>query len=320
MHYLKIPKTNLMPSRLCFGGWQASGWGNSSETEFCQLLDLAIEQGINFIDTAEVYGKGISETLIAKVIKSKKRESLIIASKFWAGNARPEKLRKSLEESLARLGTDYLDIYYYHWPSKNIPLAESIAEMQRLKEQGKIRAIGVCNWMEPEWQEFKDHHLIDILQPCYNLLWRGVEKNVLSICSKNNIAVFAYSPLAQGLLAGRYLLSEEIPEVKSDPRRVNVLLKPENLTDVKKIVAGVKKVAQEIDVSPAQVALNWLLLQENISGAIVGITKESQLMENLKSLDFQLSHSQVAELTQLSADFALKNEPYDTLWGWHPKK
>lgn len=320
MHYIKIPKVNLMVSRLAFGAWQASGWGNSSDSEFTRLLELSIDNGINFIDTAEVYGKGHSETLIAKVLKNHARDKLIIASKFWTGNSAPQKIRKSLEDSLLRLGIDYLDIYYHHWPSKNIPLEDSINELQRLKESGKIRAIGVCNWMEPEWQEFKNHSLIDIFQPCYNLLWRGIEKNVLPICRKNNIAVFPYSPLAQGILAGKYLNPSEIPQVKSDPRRVNILLNSNNLPGVTDLLGKIKLVAERLEKSPAQISLNWLLSQPDITGAIVGITKESQLIENLNTLEFKLDPEVLAELSDITKDFGLSHSTYDTLWGWHPRK
>jgi myo-inositol catabolism protein IolS len=126
--------------------------------------------GLNFLDTAAAYGDGYSEELVSDAI-ARRRDQVVIASKFNFNQSHPNGVRLSLEQSLRRLRTDYVDLFQQHWPSPDIPLADTIGELERLKEEGKIRAIGVSNWMEPEWKEMGDPSRVDALQPAYNLLW-----------------------------------------------------------------------------------------------------------------------------------------------------
>jgi len=222
MERTPLERTGIEVSRLCIGCMQASGWASSDEVRFVRTVRHALDMGLNFLDTAAAYGDGYSEELVSKAIAGR-RDQVVIASKFNFNQSHPNGVRLSLEQSLRRLRTDYIDLFQQHWPSPHVPLADTIGELERLKKEGKIRAIGVANWMEPEWDELGDPYRVDSLQPAYNLLWRSIETNVLPLCRRYNIAVIPYSPLCQGLLAGRFKSLAGIP---NDLRRSKPTLAP----------------------------------------------------------------------------------------------
>jgi myo-inositol catabolism protein IolS len=152
MERTRLGRTGIEVSRLCIGCLQVSGWASSDEVRFVDTICHALAMGLNFLDTAAAYGDGYSEELVSKAIAGR-RHQVIIATKFDFSQSHPKGVRHSLEQSLRRLCTDYIDVLQQHWPSLDIPLAETIGELERLKEEGKIRAIGLSNWMELEWEE-----------------------------------------------------------------------------------------------------------------------------------------------------------------------
>lgn len=316
MEWVLLGKTGIRVSRICFGCWQAAGWASSDDKKFVETLRYAVDTGINFVDTAVAYGNGHSEKLVGKALKGI-REKVVIASKFRPKKSRPSDLRKELEGSLKRLKTDYIDLYQQHWPSADVPLSETIAELEKLKDEGKIRAIGVSNWMEPEWEEIKNPERIDCLQPNYSLLWRVIERNVLPLCIRYNIAVITYSTLCQGLLTGRFKTVDDIP---GDCRSQNYWAKPERFHKILPLLNKLEDVARKYNKTIAQVAIRWVLDRKGITSAIVGASSCQQLKENLGALDWKLEFEDVKILDELSLPFSEGLHSYDTLWGWHPKR
>ncbi len=308
METSSLGKSGINVTRLCIGTWQASGWATSDSNTFLRTIDFALGEGLNFIDTAEAYGAGHSEQLVGRAIKGK-RDSLIIATKFNHTHSPPAKLRKSLISSLRRLGTEYIDLYQQHWPPKKPPLDETLLELEKLKKEGKIRAIGVSNWMEPEWEEVQSHSLIDSLQPCYSLLWRNIEQNVLPMCIKESIAVLPYSPLCQGLLARKMTTTPE------DHRKKNVAFqKP-----LDELYQLLKQLSEKYSRTYAQISLRWLLDQDGVTAPIVGASTPEQMRENLGVFGWELSKEDKDSLSLLTQTFSSELTPHDTLWGWHPK-
>ncbi len=218
MERTTLGRTGIEVSRLCIGCMQAWGWASSDDRRFVATVRHALDMGLNFLDTAPAYGGGHSEEPVSQAIAGR-RDQMVIATKFNFDQSRPKDVRHSLEQSLRRLHTDYIDVFQQHWPSPDVPLADTIGVLECLKEEGKIRVIGVSNWMEPEWEELGDPSRVDSLQPCYNLLWRSIEANVLPLCRRYNIAVLPYSPLCQGVLARRFKRLADIPNVPNDPRQ-----------------------------------------------------------------------------------------------------
>ena len=181
MEYTRLGRSEIIVSRLALGCWQASpDWQSFDAQRFTQTVYAALSNGITLFDTAPVYGAGSSEELLSKALDSE-RTRVVIATKFTHRDSAPHKLRLAVEESLRRLRTDYIDLYQQHWPSPNIPFAETQEELLRLQHEGKIRAIGVSNWMEPEFAAHSDLSHIQTLQPSYSLLWRSIEKNVFCL-------------------------------------------------------------------------------------------------------------------------------------------
>jgi myo-inositol catabolism protein IolS len=316
MERMPLGGTEIEISQICIGCMQVSGRSASDDLRFVTTIRHAVDMGLNFLDTAAAYGDGYSEELVSKAITGR-RHQLVIATKFNFDHSHPKHVRLSLEQSLRRLHTDYVDLFQQHWPSPEIPLADTIGELERLKEEGKIRAIGVSNWMEPEWRELEKPSRVDSLQPPYNLLWRSIEKNVLLLCRQYKIAILPYSPLCQGMLAGRFMRFEQIP---NDPRGSNLRLQPDVFPRVVAVVEELKKVGAKYGKTPAQTALRWLLDQDGVTVVIMGASKPEQVDENLGALDWHLDPVDWQRLSEISWPLSAELQPWDTLWGWHPRK
>jgi len=315
MEKTTLGRTDIEVSRLCVGCWQAAGWASSDDERFVKTVQHAIDKGLNFLDTAEGYGRGHSEELVGKAIAGQ-RDKVVLATKFSPGASRPADVRQHLEDSLQRLGTDYIDLFQQHWPPPDIPLSDTIGELEKLKEEGKIRAIGVSNWLEPEWEEIDDPSRVDCLQPCHNLLWRSIEKTVLPLCIEHNIAVITYSSICQGVLAGRFKNREDIPD---DPRASNYRLQPERFDETLEVVHALEEVAAKYDKTPAQTALRWLLDQGGITAPIIGASRPEQVDDNLGALDWSLEADDWTHLSDLTKPLSEHLGPLDTMWNWHPK-
>ncbi len=316
MDMTTLGRTGIEVSRLCVGCWQAAGWASTDEDRFIRTVHHALDEGCNVLDTAVAYGDGASEQLVGRAIDGR-RDQVVVATKFTHEMSRPEQVRKSLEMSLSNLKTDYIDLFQQHWPPPDVPLEETIGALERLREEGKIRAIGVSNWMAPEWEELADPSRVDALQPSYSLLWRSIEPDVLDLCRKHDIAILPYSPLCQGLLAGRFTSLDEIPD---DPRKRNQLYQPDTFERALEVVRAVEEIGRKYGKTTSQTALRWLLDQEGVTAPIVGASRPEQVDENLGALGWSLDDEDWARLSELSWPLSEGLDPYDTLWDWHPKR
>ncbi|WKZ57821.1 MAG: aldo/keto reductase [Bdellovibrionota bacterium] len=314
MDYTTLGRTNLKISRLALGGWQAHGWERSSPQLFKAVVSCAFDSGITLFDTAPAYGNGLSERLLGEVL-SGKRAQVVIATKFPHTADTPAKIRASLERSLRDLATDYVDIFQQHWPAKSLAADEMLICLERLRDEGKIRAIGVSNWMEPEWVELQNPERIDVLQPCYNLLWRSIERDVLPRCIAHSIGVLCYSPLCQGLLSGRYAESR----VWTDSRKRNRLFQPQFAEQRNQVLSVLRATAADHGATPAQVAIAWILSQPGISSVLLGTSEPAQLTELMAALEIRLSPPELQALSASSDSFARDWPAHDSLWGWHSK-
>lgn len=284
---------------------------------------MAYEHGINFVDTAPVYGSGVSESLIGDVLQELDRNSIIVATKFWPDQSKPADLRRTLEQSLTRLKTDYIDIFQQHWPTDKIDFYETLNCLLELKREGRIRAIGVSNWQQPQWQRFAGEaerfkmlcESVDFNQLPYSLLWRNCEPDVVEFMQKHEIGLLAYSPLCQGLLA-HVRLPSEVPD---DYRAKNIFYKGEFKNTVEQVLKLLSLLAEKYAASPAQIALAWVLAQPAVSSVIVGITDESQLTENIAALSLKLEPQDLVDLGKTSAPIAERLTAQDTLWRWRPE-
>ncbi|MDP4186336.1 MAG: aldo/keto reductase [Bacteroidota bacterium] len=318
MQYRLLGKTGLKVSRLCMGTMTFGGlgmWtaiGTLSQDEVNGLVNQAIDAGINFIDTANVYSEGLSEQMTGQAIRDLglKRDDLIIATKVrgrmgagpnHSGLSRKHILQQA-EESLTRLNMDYIDLYQIHGFDSLTPLDETLYALDSLVHSGKVRYIGCSNLAA--WQIMKalgisaQEHLARFvsLQAYYTIAGRDLEREIVPMLLDQKLGLMVWSPLAGGLLSGKYGRHESVDE----GRRVNFDFPPVDKEKAFDIIEVMKIIAQSKNVTVAQIALAWLLHQPVVSSVIIGVKRPEQLSDNLKAIDVQLTAEELAELDEAS--------------------
>jgi aryl-alcohol dehydrogenase-like predicted oxidoreductase len=213
VEYITIPGTDLKASRIGLGTWAIGGWmwGGTDESESILTIHKAFDAGITLIDTAPIYGFGRSEEIVGKALMGLDRSKVVVATKLgleWEGdkvfrNSTRERIRREVEDSLRRLGVDFIDLYQVHWPDPLVPMEDTAEQMQRLVDEGKVRAVGVSNHSPEEMDTFSKAVRLSTAQPPYNLFERGIDKNILPYCQDKGIALLTYGALCRGLLSGR---------------------------------------------------------------------------------------------------------------------
>jgi aryl-alcohol dehydrogenase-like predicted oxidoreductase len=286
--FVDIPNTRLQVSRVALGTWAIGGmnWGGTDESQSVATIRAALDQGINLIDTAPVYGFGASEEIVGKALTGV-RSGAVIATKVgleWRDgkvyrNATRERIMAEIHDSLRRLRTDYIDIYHVHWPDPLVPMEETAGAMRELYEQGKIRAIGVSNFSVAQMQAFRQVAPLHVLQSPYNLFERGIEKAILPYCLDNEIATLGYGALCRGLLSGR--MRPDSSFEGDDLRRVDPKYQPPRFAQYLDAVEKLDQLAQRQGHRRViQLAVRWVLDQK-VSVALWGGRRPDQLQAAL---------------------------------------
>lgn len=296
-----LGKTKLQVKRIGFGANAVGGhnlFPNLNDETGKDLVRTALDGGVNFIDTAFIYGLGRSEELIGEVVQERGvRHELIIATKgahrevnggIELDNSR-EFLRGEVEKSLKRLKTDYIDLYYVHFPDGKTPLAEVAGTLKELKDEGKIKAIGASNLDYQQLQEFNTDGYLEVFQAEFSLIQRDAEKELLPYCEKHGISFIPYFPLASGLLTGKFTKDTAFDDFRKDKPQFQGEAFIHNLKKVDKL----KAVAEEKQAETAHVALAWLLTRPAIDAIIPGAKRAEQLKNNLKTLNLELTEDEV---------------------------
>ncbi|MFC0214006.1 aldo/keto reductase family protein [Paenibacillus chartarius] len=294
MQYRKLGKTGLKVSEISLGSWLTYG-GYVEQDNAVKSIHKAYELGINFFDTANVYERGAAEKVVGEALKEYPRESYVLATKvFWPMGDGPNDRglsRKHVMEqchaSLKRLGTDYVDIYYCHRFDPETPIEETLRTIDDLVRQGKILYVGVSEWTAVQMAEalaVADKYLLDrivVNQPVYNMFNRYIEKDVIPLGESKGIGQVVFSPLAQGLLSGKYKSASDFPE---DSRAAKLEGMRKGITPDKiEKVTSLAAIAGELDITVAQLALAWILRQPNVASALVGASRPEQVEENAKA-------------------------------------
>ncbi|NJK33833.1 MAG: aldo/keto reductase [Oscillatoriales cyanobacterium SM2_2_1] len=292
MELRRLGNTEIMISPVLMGTWQAGKrmWVGIDDQQSIQAIRAALDVGISTIDTAEVYGEGHSERIVAEAIAGRRQE-VVLATKVFANHLHYAQVIEACDRSLKNLQTDTIDLYQIHWPagtwnSDLVPIAETMAALNHLKSAGKIRAIGVSNFTQAQLAEALEHGRIDSLQPPYSLFWRQVESELQPFCVAHNITILAYSPLAQGLLTGRFRHGHLFPE--GDHRAKHKLMQPDHYTRVQKALTQLEPIAARNGTTLGTLALAWLLSRPQTC-AIVGARAADQVWENAKAMDLHLT-------------------------------
>lgn len=290
MRYRKLGSSDLEVSEISFGTWLTTGVGVEKDAAIA-CINRAFELDINFIDTANVYGRGASESVVGEALQGRPRDSYVLATKVWGRMSDEDQglsrlqIEKQIDASLARLRTDYVDLYQCHRYDPGTPLEETMAAMTEVVNSGKARYIGFSEWepdeinaalaMVPDVSKFVSS------QPQYSLIWRRPEKAVIPLCKENGISQIVWSPLGQGVLTGKYSANSPPPEdsrAASDEMGgfMERLLRPDVIAGVNQL----KPLAEEAGCSMAQFALAWVLREGNVASAIVGASRPEQLDDN----------------------------------------
>ena len=293
---VQIPMTQLKVSRVALGTWAMGGWmwGGSDQREAIATIHAALNQGINLIDTAPVYGFGASEEIVGAALDGVRAQT-VIATKTgleWRDgkiyrNATGERILREVDDSLRRLRTDYIDIYQVHWPDPLVPVEETAEAMRALYEQGKIRAIGVSNFSVAQIERFRKVAPLHVLQPPYNLFERGIEAEILPYCQANGIATLGYGALCRGLLSGR--MRPDTVFHGDDLRGVDPKFQPPRFAQYLEAVRQLDELAQRrFHRHVIQLAVRWML-DKGISVALWGGRHPNQLEAALEVAGWSLS-------------------------------
>ncbi len=293
-------------------------YGEASEQEAIEVIHFALDQGINFLDTADMYGPLTNELLIGKAIKGR-RDQVVLSTKFgvdiddqgnrtWELNGRPEYVRKACEASLQRLGVDHIDLYFQHRLDPNVPIEDTVGAMAELVGEGKVRYLGLSEAEVDTIRKAAKVHKITALQTEYSLWSRDPETEILDTVRDLGIGFVAYSPLGRGFLTGRWRKPEDIPE--DDWRRTQPRFQGDNFYKNLELVEKVNQIADEKGVKSGQIALAWVLSRGNDIVPIPGTKRVEHLKENIAATEIELSEEDLTRLDEAVPQGATAGERY----------
>ncbi len=321
MEYRNLGKTGIKISALSFGAWAIGGWlwGGADENDAIKAMERSFDLGMTTIDTAPAYGFGKSELLVKHVIKGR-RDKFQVFTKYgllWDTDkgvfyfntdasdgkklrihkyAARESVIKECEESLKRLGTDYIDLYQIHWPDPSTPIEDTMEGIARLIEQGKIVAAGVCNYSVEQLMEANQYVDIITNQVPYSMVKRGIEKDVIPYCLEKGKGILPYSPLQRGILTGK--IGNDYQFNKGDNRPETPYYKEPNRTRINDFLRDIEPIARHYDASVSQLVINWTMRQPAMLSVLVGARNAKQVEENVKAAEIQLDDSHLDEINE----------------------
>jgi len=301
----KLGRTGIEVSPIAMGCWAIVGdqnWGPQKEEDAIAAMRAAVDCGINFFDSAEGYGAGHSEELMAKAL-SDVRDRIVIGTKIGPSHVNSwEALEKACEAALRRLKTDVIDVYHLHWPSRTAPMSDVVERFLRLQRTGKIRSFGVSNFGKGDLGELFEHGRCEVNQLPYSLLWRAIEAEIVPICVANDVSVTCYSPLAQGLLTGKFKTAADVPDGRARTRHFSC-----SRAQVRHGEAGceeatfatiraIGEIAAEIGRPMGEVALAWLMQQPGVGSVLVGARNPEQVKQNARAMELVLAPDMIDRL------------------------
>ena len=317
MEFQELGASGVKVSRITFGSWAAGGWmwGGTEQNDAVGAIHASYDLGVTSIDTAPIYGQGLSEQIVGEAIKSLPRDKVQVLTKFgmrwdlaegdfamktkdnqgqdldvykYAGRT---SIIKECEDSLQRLGTDYIDLYQQHWPDTTTPIDETMEALQRLIEQGKVRAAGVSNYSVAQMEEAGKTIYLASNQVPYSMVRRDIEKDMVPYCHANNKGILVYSPLQLGLLTGKMKPGQHFDA--SDLRSTNKMFQPESIARANAFLNKIRPMAETKGATLGQLVLRWTLAQPGITVTLVGARNPEQAVQNAKAIDVQLSFEEI---------------------------
>ncbi|MCE5218645.1 aldo/keto reductase [bacterium] len=315
MLYRELGTTGAQVSEIILGAWQfgQDSWTDVKDSESVAAIHAALDAGINMIDTAVGYGKGYSEQIVGNAVKDR-RDKVLIASKIGAA---PDGILKGIDACLERMGIDYIDLYQVHYPSPRIPIADTIGAMDEIRKAGKVRFVGVSNFSLEQMQQAVATAKIDTCQPPYNVFWRQYDADVLPFCRENGIAVIPYSPLAQGLLTGKFQDRSTIPaDIRSHSKLFAEGIFEQCVQAVRDVI---EPIARAQDKTLAQTAIAWMLQTPGITAPIVGARTPQQVEGNLGGVGWKLTDEEYQAISEAGTKISVQLDFSSNMWGYAPR-
>jgi aryl-alcohol dehydrogenase-like predicted oxidoreductase len=321
MERRRLGDSGLEVTPIVMGTWQAGKamWAGIDDRETTRAIRSAYDAGITTFDTAEMYGKGHSERILGKALAGV-RDRVVLATKVSPDHLRYGQVIDACERSLWNLDTDFIDLYQIHWPagsfrSEPVPIEETMRALNDLERQGKIRAAGVSNFSRAQLEEACRYGRIASLQPPYSLFWRHAEEDAMPYCRDHNITILAYSPMAQGLLTGRFGPGHKF--AKGDHRARNKLFRAEHAERVQRALEGLRPIAEGRGISLGRLALAWVIAHPGTC-AIAGARNAGQVLENAGAAEVRLTPEEMDALDRIgrSVTDRLDSDPF--LWDFQP--
>ena len=315
MQMRKLGYTDLKLTTVGLGTWAIGGpwqfgWGPQDDDEAIAAILASLETGINWIDTAPIYGLGHSEDLVGKALKQTTHKPIVATKCSLLWNDKREKvsclkaqsIRQECHDSLERLGVETIDLYQIHWPEPYEDLEQAWEEMARLAEEGKIRYLAVSNFNIEQIECIHKIHPVACLQPPYSMLHRDVEDELLAYCAQNDIGVVAYSPMQRGLLTGKFSPERLANLPLDDHRRTNSDFHEPQFTATLELVEQLRPIAERNGRTLAQLSISWILRRPEVTAAIVGARKPEQIIETAPASDWDLNEEDMEQIEQLLAE------------------
>ena len=323
VNYKTLGKTGIDVSEFALGCWPFAGgkvWGPQDDDVSIATVHAALDKGINFFDTAEGYDDDShSEEVLGRALTGRLTEA-VIATKISPPHLAPRLVDEACEASLRRLRTDTIDLYQIHWPNHNVPIEDSLEALIKLRDAGKIRSIGVCNFGVNDLSSaLKSADIVSDQLP-YNLLWRPIEVEISPKCLENNVGLICYSPLAQGLLTGRYDSPDDVPDGLSRSRLFSNDRPLANHgedgceTETFDAIASVMKIADRLGEHPAEIALSWVRSRPGITTLLVGARSPEELDLNIPAFEYELPDGIADELEAVTDPVKLKLGSNADMW------
>lgn len=315
MELRTLGKSGVSVSEQILGCWVMGGsyWGGAEDKDSIAAIKTALDGGVTTLDTAYIYGNGRSERLVGEAVKGYDREKLTLITKLWRSEMERDKVVPALENSLKAMDTDYTDVYFIHYPSDTgVPIGETMEALMKQKEAGKIRCIGVSNFSLKQIQEAGKYGDVDVIQPCYSLVWRAMDKEEFDYCKAENIGIITYCSLAQGILTGKF--TKDTAFSSDDGRSRAPLFQAPYYEGALAVTEQLKPYAEKYGKTLAQVAINWQICKAGISAPIVGGRNERQVKENLLASGWRLSAEDCAAIDVFSREFAYTLPKFNTFF------
>ena len=330
MQYRYLSDSDIEVSELTLGMWNfADGdmWGEQEEQEAIDTIHAAIERGVTTFDNAEQYGDGYAEELLGDALSEYDRDEFVISTKAASDNLGRDDLKRACERSLERMNTDYVDVYYLHWPNRDVPIEESLRGLAELKEEGKIREAAVSNFGPEDLSELfevareKDINAEPVVnQLPYSLLWRTIEEEIVPLCEEYEVSVASYSSLMHGLLADKFDSPDDVPEGRARTRHFSGD-RPQARHDEAgaeeetfETLDRIREICEEEGIEMSKAAIRWNLTRPQVDTVIAGARSPEQVRENVDAVELTLSEEATDSLTEVTEGLKQTLGPNPDLW------